>query len=348
VPSKVPAYEELATESSIPLAPAPVISVDDIVHRYDGRTALNGVSFQVRQAELFGLLGPNGSGKTTLFRILSTLMVPTAGRAIIMGYDTAKDPARVRLQIGVVFQAQSLDPKLTAYENLWHQGHLYGLHGAALKPRIKEILTRVGLADRATEYVETFSGGMQRRIELAKGLLHQPSVLLLDEPTTGLDPGARRDLWQYLQILRDEERVSVIVTTHLMEEAERCDRLAILNEGKLVALGTPTDLKREIGGDVIWVEATRNARELAQRISKRFNVNAAAIGDGDSDSKLRIEIENGHRFIAELAEAFPGEIQTVTISKPTLEDVFIHRTGHRFWTEAGAENEDTESRRRKR
>jgi ABC-2 type transport system ATP-binding protein len=348
VPSKVPAYEELATESSIPLAPAPVISVDDIVHRYDGRTALNGVSFQVRQAELFGLLGPNGSGKTTLFRILSTLMVPTAGRAIIMGYDTAKDPARVRLQIGVVFQAQSLDPKLTAYENLWHQGHLYGLHGAALKPRIKEILTRVGLADRAKEYVETFSGGMQRRIELAKGLLHHPSVLLLDEPTTGLDPGARRDLWQYLQILRDEERVSVIVTTHLMEEAERCDRLAILNEGKLVALGTPTDLKREIGGDVIWVEATRNARELAQRISKRFNVNAAAIGDGDSDSKLRIEIENGHRFIAELAEAFPGEIQTVTISKPTLEDVFIHRTGHRFWTEAGAENEDTESRRRKR
>jgi ABC-2 type transport system ATP-binding protein len=347
VPSKVPAYEELATESSISLAP-PVISVEDIVHRYDGRAALNGVSFQVRQAELFGLLGPNGSGKTTLFRILSTLMVPTAGRAIIMGYDTAKDPARVRRQIGVVFQAQSLDPKLTAYENLWHQGHLYGLHGAALKPRIKEILTRVGLADRAKEYVETFSGGMQRRIELAKGLLHHPSVLLLDEPTTGLDPGARRDLWQYLQILRDEERVSVIVTTHLMEEAEHCDRLAILNEGKLVALGTPTDLKREIGGDVIWVEATRNARELAQRISKRFNVNAAAIGDGDSDSKLRIEIENGHRFIAELAEAFPGEIQTVTISKPTLEDVFIHRTGHRFWTEAGAENEDTESRRRKR
>jgi ABC-2 type transport system ATP-binding protein len=348
VPSKVPAYEELATESSIPLAPPPVVSVEDIVHRYEGRTALNGVSFQVRHAELFGLLGPNGSGKTTLFRILSTLMVPTAGRAIIMGYDAAKDPAHVRRQIGVVFQAQSVDPKLTAYENLWHQGHLYGLHGASLKPRIKEILMRVGLADRAKEYVETFSGGMQRRIELAKGLLHHPSVLLLDEPTTGLDPGARRDLWQYLQILRDEERVSVMVTTHLMEEAERCDRLAILNQGKLVALGTPSDLKREIGGDVIWLEATRNASELAQRISKRFNVNAVAIGDGDSNSKLRIEIENGHRFIAELAESFPGEIQTVTISKPTLEDVFIHRTGHRFWTEAAPENEETKSRRSKR
>ena len=327
---------------------APVISVQNLVHRYENRTALNGVSFNVRPAELFGLLGPNGSGKTTLFRILSTLMIPIGGRAIVMGCDAAQDSASLRRQIGVVFQAQSVDPKLTAYENLWHQGHLYGLRGSGLKQRVSEILARVGLADRAKERVETFSGGMQRRIELAKGLLHHPSVLLLDEPTTGLDPGARRDLWQYLQILRDEERVSVMVTTHLMEEAERCDRLAILNQGKLVALGTPSDLKREIGGDVIWLEATRNASELAQRISKRFNVNAVAIGDGDSNSKLRIEIENGHRFIAELAESFPGEIQTVTISKPTLEDVFIHRTGHRFWTEAAPENEETKSRRSKR
>jgi len=340
VPSNVPTYEEQASPPAVAAAANAVISVEDIIHRYENRTALDGVSFQVRPAELFGLLGPNGSGKTTLFRILSTLMVPTAGRAIIMGYDAARDPANLRRQIGVVFQAQSLDPKLTAYENLWHQGHLYGLHGAALKSRIREILVRVGLNDRAKEYVETFSGGMQRRIELAKGLLHHPSVLLLDEPTTGLDPGARRDLWQYLQILRDEERVTVIVTTHLMEEAERCDRLAILNEGKLVALGTPADLKHEIGGDVIWVEATRDARDLAQRISQRFNVEAAAISSNDGDTKIRIEKENGHRFIAELAEAFPGEIQAISVSKPTLEDVFIHRTGHRFWTDAGAKVAD--------
>src|SRR5437868_6919990 len=206
-------------------------------------------------------------------------MVPTAGRAIIMGYDAARDPASLRRQIGVVFQAQSVDPKLTAYENLWHQGHLYGLRGSALKARVHEILSRVGLADRAKERVETFSGGMQRRIELAKGLLHHPAVLLLDEPTTGLDPGARRDLWQYLQILRDEEHVSVLVTTHLMEEAERCDRLAILNQGKLVALGTRTELKHEIGGDVIWLEATRNPRELANKISSRFAVDASVIGE---------------------------------------------------------------------
>jgi len=238
---------------------SPVISVQNLVHKYESRTALNGVSFDVRPAELFGLLGPNGSGKTTLFRILSTLMIPTAGRAIVMGSDAAQDPASVRRQIGVVFQAQSVDPKLTAYENLWHQGHLYGLRGSALKGRVQEILSRVGLADRAKEQVGTFSGGMQRRIELGKGLLHHPGVLLLDEPTTGLDPGARLDLWQYLQILRDEEKVSVLVTTHLMEEAGRCDRLAIMNEGNLVALGTPAELKSEIGGDVILLDAAHDA-----------------------------------------------------------------------------------------
>ncbi len=310
----------------------PVISVQDVVHRYDGRTALNGVSFEVHPAELFGLLGPNGSGKTTLFRILSTLMIPGGGRAVIMGHDAAKEPNHLRRQIGVVFQAQSIDVKLTAAENLWHQGHLYGLHGAALKSRIQEMLGRVGLADRAHEKAETFSGGMQRRLELAKGLLHHPSVLLLDEPTTGLDPGARRDLWQYLQVLRDQERVTVIVTTHLMEEAEHCDRLAILNEGKLVALGTPADLKHEIGGDVILLD-TQDAESLAQRIRARFNVDAQVL-----EGQVRLEREHGHRFITDVVEAFPGEIQAISVSKPTLEDVFIHRTGHRFWTEGGEEH----------
>ena len=307
-----------------------IISVRDLVHRYQDRTALNGISFDVRPAELFGLLGPNGSGKTTLFRILSTLMVPSAGAAQIAGLDVVREPAVLRRHIGVVFQAQSIDPKLTAYENLWHQGHLYGLRGPALKQRIEEILTRVGLLDRARDRVETFSGGMQRRIELAKGLLHHPQVLLLDEPTTGLDPGARRDLWQYLQILRDQEHVSVIVTTHLMEEAERCDRLAILNEGKLVAIGTPAELTREIGGDVVLLEA-RDPEKLAERIRSMFQVDAIAMG-----THVRLEIENGHRFVPDVVEAFPGEIQALSVSKPTLEDVFIHRTGHKFWNEEPA------------
>jgi ABC-2 type transport system ATP-binding protein len=329
--SKVSAIADAAPEVTLPSA-EPVISVDDLVHRYGDRTALNGISFDVRPAELFGLLGPNGSGKTTLFRILSTLMLPTAGRATIMGCDAAQEPARVRRQIGVVFQAQSVDLKLTAYENLWHQGHLYGLRGAALQQRIQGILSRVGLADRARELVETFSGGMQRRIELAKGLLHRPGVLLLDEPTTGLDPGARRDLWQYLATLRDEEQVSVLVTTHLMEEAERCDRLAILNEGNLVALGTPTELKGEIGGDVILLDAAHDAELLAERIRSRFHVETTVL-----ENQVRIEREGAHRFVTDVVEAFPGEIEALSVSKPALEDVFIRRTGHKFWSEKAEE-----------
>ena len=321
------AYAVAGSDPEIAVATSSAISVQDLVHRYGERTALNGVSFEVRPAELFGLLGPNGSGKTTLFRILSTLMIPVAGRALILGFDAARDPNNLRRHIGVVFQAQSIDIKLTAAENLRHQGHLYGLRGARLKSRIQEMLTRVGLADRAREKAETFSGGMQRRLELAKGLLHHPSVLLLDEPTTGLDPGARRDLWQYLQILRNEEKVTVIVTTHLMEEAEHCDRLAILNEGKLVALGTPAELKHEIGGDVILLD-TRDAEALAEKIRARFEVDAHVL-----DGQVRLERENGHRFITDVVETFPGEIEAISVSKPTLEDVFIHRTGHKFWTE---------------
>jgi ABC-2 type transport system ATP-binding protein len=340
--SKVAVLAEAGPEVEQASAAA-VISVQNLVHRYENRTALNGVSFDVRPAELFGLLGPNGSGKTTLFRILSTLMIPTGGRAVVMGCDAATDAASLRRQIGVVFQAPSVDAKLTAYENLWHQGHLYGLHGPALKKRVGEILGRVGLADRAKERVETFSGGMQRRIELAKGLLHHPGVLLLDEPTTGLDPGARRDLWQYLQMLRDEEHVSVLVTTHLMEEAERCDRLAIMNEGNLVALGTPVELKSEIGGDVILLDAARDAGLLAEHIRARFRLDATVLG-----TQVRIEREGGHRFVPDVVEAFPGEIQAISVSKPALEDVFIHRTGHKFWSEEREINSVDETKKKKR
>jgi len=312
---------------------APVIQLQDLRHQYGDRVALAGVSLDVQPAEIFGLLGPNGSGKTTTFRILSTLMLPSGGRALIMGHDIAREPALVRRNIGVVFQAQSIDIKLSAEENLTLVGHIYGLRGAGLKKRVGEMLNRVGLADRAKEKAETFSGGMQRRLELAKGLLHHPSVLLLDEPTTGLDPGARRDLWQYLQMLRDEERVTVLITTHLMEEAERCDRLAIYANGSVVALGTPAELKSEIGGDVILLESGE-PDSLAQRIEQRFGLRPTVM-----DGRVRLEIENGHHFVTDVVEAFPGEIQGVSVHKPSLEDVFIRRTGHRFWTEESAEQE---------
>jgi len=321
------AITSTSSQTAEPSTTRDAIEIRNLSHSYGERKALDQVSFSVRPAEIFGLLGPNGSGKTTLFRILSTLMLPSSGEAAIAGLDLRTNPSLVRRHIGVVFQAASIDVKLTAAENLRHQGHLYGLTGSVLKARVREMLSRVGLAERAAEKVETFSGGMQRRVELAKGIMHHPSVLLLDEPTTGLDPGARIDLWQYLKILRDEEHVSVLITTHLMEEAERCDRLAILHEGKLVALGTPSELKSEIGGDVMVIEASK-PESLALRLQSRFGVEVKIV-----DGKLRLERASGHRFATEIVEAFPGEIQSISVSKPALEDVFIRRTGHRFWSE---------------
>lgn len=309
------------------VATSAAIELHSLTHNYGPRVALDGLSFAVGTAEIFGLLGPNGSGKTTLFRILSTLMLPSTGHAHLMGADVASSPMEARWLIGVVFQASSVDKKLSAAENLRHQGHLYGLRGTPLEGRIAEMLARVGLADRADERVESFSGGLARRVEIAKGLMHRPKVLLLDEPTTGLDPGARRDLWQYLRTLQQEENVTVLITTHLMEEAERCDRLAILNQGRLVALGTPADLKSEIGGEVVTLDA-REPQALAEKIAARFSIAPQVI-----DGKLRLEITNGHRFVAEVFEVFPGEIEAISVNKPTLEDVFIHRTGHRFWSE---------------
>ena len=321
------------------------IRLDGVSHDYGTRLALDALSFSVGRAEIFGLLGPNGSGKTTLFRILSTLMVPTSGHAAIQGFDVAREPNRVRQQTGIVFQARSLDIKLTVAENLKHQGHLYGLKGALLKTRIADVLARVGLLDRAKDAVETLSGGQQRRVELAKGLIHSPQVLLLDEPSTGLDPGARRDLWLYLENLRDQEDVTVLVTTHLMEEAEHCDRLAILSEGRLVALGSPAELKSQIGGDVVTFETAgeEQAQRLAALIANRFVVAPAALG-----SAVRVEREQGHRFVTEVVEAFPGMVDGVSVAKPSLEDVFIDRTGHRFWNEGEADGEPEKKPKRGR
>ena len=318
------------------ISPLP-IELSALSHSYGARRALDALTFSVQPREIFGLLGPNGSGKTTLFRILSTLMVPSGGHARIAGYDVAKHAREVRARIGIVFQARSIDLKLTVEENLMHQGHLYGLTGKTLRRRIDEVLGRVLLRDRAKDFVETLSGGMQRRVELAKGLIHSPGVLLLDEPSTGLDPGARRDLWQYLRTLRDEDGVSVLVTTHLMEEAEHCDRLAILSAGKLVALGAPAELKESIGGDVVTLDtrSPAEAESLAKRMVAQFGM-APAI-PAILGASIRLEHAEGHRFVTAMVEAFPGEIDGIRVQKPSLEDVFIQRTGHRFWQERGAE-----------
>jgi len=291
------------------------VEVEGLVRRFGERVALDGVTFAVAKGEVFGLLGPNGGGKTTLFRILSTALEATSGSARVAGIDV-RDPA-VRRRIGVVFQAPALDKKLTVSENLLHHGHLYGLGGRGLRERIGEMLGMFGLTDRERDRVETLSGGLQRRVEIAKGLLHRPEVLLLDEPSTGLDPGARRDLWEQLRGLSG---VTVLLTTHLLEEAEKCGRLGILHKGKLVALGEPHALRSEIGGDVVTVRSADPAG-LAEAIRAKFGVEPRVV-----DGTVRLSRERGHELVGPIAEAFGGRVESVTVAKPSLEDVFHART----------------------
>ncbi|HEX7900168.1 MAG TPA: ABC transporter ATP-binding protein [Planctomycetota bacterium] len=291
------------------------VVVDALTRRYGERVALDGVSFEAASGETFGLLGPNGSGKSTLFKILSTSLAPGSGTARIGDVDI-RNPA-VRRHLGVVFQSPALDKKLTVAENLLCHGHLYGLRGAELRGRIDDLLKTFGIADRAGERVEKLSGGLARRVELAKALLHRPGVLLLDEPSTGLDPGARRDLWDLLRGLRD---VTVLLTTHLLEEAERCARVGILHQGKLVALGTPDVLRGEIGGEVVTLRS-RDPVRLAENVKARFGLDAER-GDGT----LRLSREKGAAFAAEVVAAFPELVEAVSVAKPSLEDVFHART----------------------
>ena len=245
----------ITTESRKPKVPESQIEVENLSHGYQQRQALDNISFDVSCGEIFGLLGPNGSGKTTLFRILSTLMPVTAGTVRILGHDLATEVKAIRNLLGVVFQHPGLDAKLTVVENLRHHGHLYGFAGKTLRHRISELLERFGVSDRATERVEVLSGGLQRRVEIAKVLLHSPRVLLLDEPTSGLDVAARRQLNSYLGMLARTENILVLMTTHLLDDAEACNRVGILDEGKLVALGEPNELKTKVGGDVIIIES---------------------------------------------------------------------------------------------
>lgn len=303
------------------------VQVSQLVHHYGQRQALDHLDLEVERGELFAILGPNGGGKTTLFRLLSTLIPIQQGSIRILGRDALRQPAEVRSLLGVVFQAPSLDRKLTVRENLHYQGPLYGLGGRELHARAGEMLERLGLTDRQHDLVETLSGGLRRRVELAKGLLHRPPLLLLDEPSTGLDPGARSDLWNYLRQIRDEDGVTVVLTTHLLEEAEKVDRLAIINRGQLVALDTPDNLRATVGGDSITIDSPEPAR-LATEVESRFGFPATVI-----EGKVRLEQPDGHRLVAQLIESFPGRVQSITLGKPTLEDVFIDRTGHRFWNE---------------
>ncbi len=304
---------------------APAISVQDVRFAYGERQALNGLTFAVNDGEIFGLLGPNGGGKSTLFRILSTLLPLQQGTAHVGGLDLKTQQALVRQILGVTFQSPSLDRKLTVQENLKHQGHLYGLSGTDLQSRIDQGLERLGVADRRRELVSKLSGGLQRRVEIAKSLLHRPKLLLLDEPSTGLDPGARIELWKYLRELRQEMSLTIVVTTHLLDEAEDCDRLGVLHEGQMVALDTPDALRSSVGGDCLTIRS-RDPERLANEISVKFGVTVHRVGD-----QLRIERAAGHDLLRDIVAQFGIAITSVTLGKPTLEDVFVQRTGKQFW-----------------
>lgn len=300
------------------------VEVAGVSFNYGDTAALNGLSFNIERGEIFGLLGPNGGGKTTLFKLLSTLMPLQAGTIRIFGDDLRASTIALRRRFGVVFQHPSVDGKLTVAENLTHHGHLYGMRGPRLADRRAAMLARLGLEPRTNDLVETLSGGLQRRVELAKALLHEPELLILDEPSTGVDPAARREFTNYLAQLREQDGVTIVLTTHYLEEAERCDRLGVLHQGRLAALDTPAKLKAQVGGDVVVINA-REPEALHQKIATQMHVRATLV-----DGMIRVERPRGHEFVRDVVEAFGGEIEAVTFGKPTLEDVFVHLTGERF------------------
>ncbi len=299
------------------------VELEGVEFAYRGRPALRGVSFSVESGAMAALLGPNGGGKTTLFRILCTLLVPLRGTVRVLGADVREQPFRIRREVGVVFQTATVDPELTVEENLRHQGHIYGLRGPLLRKRISELLERFGLMDRADQRVKRLSGGLQRRVDLARALLHRPRILLLDEPTVGLDPKAGREFWTLLAEL-NQEGVTVLLTTHSLEEAERCRFLVILAEGRVVAEGSPAELKSRLGEEVVVIRSGE-LEALAREVAVLLGVQPQMV-----DGQLRIQHSAGHHLVADLVHRFGSRIESITVSRPSLEDVFIRETGQAF------------------
>jgi ABC-2 type transport system ATP-binding protein len=301
------------------------IHVDTLNKKFGELVAVDNISFDIEQGEIFGLLGPNGAGKTTTLAMLSTMLEPTSGTAEIMGIDIKKDQDGVRKAIGIVFQDQSLDEELTAWENMDFHGRLYRLKKEIREQRIDELLELVELSDRKNDIVKTFSGGMRRRLEIARGLLHHPQVLFLDEPTLGLDPQTRNHLWKYIEILAKEKNITIILTTHYMEEADRlCNRIAIIDHGKIIALDTPPRLKDSIGGDVVSVQSPDSgkiAKTLAAPWISRIEIH---------NEEVRITLVNAEKHISTIVTLLNEEmipITSISVHKPTLEDVFLSFTG---------------------
>jgi ABC-2 type transport system ATP-binding protein len=304
------------------------ITVTAITKKFGGITAVDDVSFEVGEGEFFGFLGPNGAGKTTLIRMLTTLLRPTAGRASVSGFDVVKDSADVRRHIGVVPQAMTSDLDLTGYENMDLYGRFYGIHAAERKERIAYLLDKVGLTARAKDLVATYSGGMRRRLEIARVLVHRPKLLFLDEPTIGLDPQSRRVVWDFLEKLTEGDSMTMFLTTHYMEEAEAlCGRVAIIDSGKIIALGSPDELKSRIpGNDIISLTLGKLSEDMAAMMGKLTFVHKVK----PEDNSVRVYVDNGAKNLPVLIDevrAAGGSVLSATIHEQSLEDVFIHYTG---------------------
>jgi len=298
-----------------------IIEVENLTKKYGDLVAVNNVSFTVKPGEIFGFLGPNGAGKTTTINILCTLTKPTSGRASIAGLDVVHRQSQVRQMIGLVFQDPSLDERLSALQNLRFHALVYSVPASVREQRIEQFLKMMELWDKRHNKVQTFSGGMKRRLELARGLLHHPRVLFLDEPTLGLDPQTRNRMWEYILELRRQEATTIFLTTHYMDEAENADRIAVIDYGKLIAMDTPAKLKRMVGKDIVSLKTDDNDKAMAE-ISRRYQIEARRDGDG-----LCFEVANGEEFLPVLLREFSTLIVSVSMRRPSLDDVFLKLTG---------------------
>jgi ABC-2 type transport system ATP-binding protein len=303
------------------------VETHSLVRKFGELTAVKDVTFDVPQGEIFGFLGPNGAGKTTTINILCTLLKPTSGRATVNGFDVTRQRNQVRQSIGLVFQDPSLDEYLTAKENL--KFHAFAYNVPDTERRIEDVLKLVELWERRRSQVRTFSGGMKRRLEIARGLLHRPKVLFLDEPTLGLDPQTRESIWQHLLEMQKEEEVTIFLTTHYMDEAEHCDRIAIIDYGSIVALDTPEVLKAQVGGDIVTLEV-RDAEAASRELAERYNLSPRV-----DSGVIQFEVEQGSRFIPDFVRGFAQDIRAISLRSPTLDDVFLKLTGRAIREEAG-------------
>lgn len=315
----------------MPISKDQALVVDGVTHHYGDRVALDGLALEIPQGQVFAILGPNGSGKSTLFRLVTTLARLQSGTIRVCGFSVSQEAAKVRARLGVVFQSPSLDPKLTSEENIRCQGALYGLGGKELSGRVAEVARQLGVEDRLSTPTEELSGGLKRRVELAKSILHRPSVLLMDEPSTGLDPAARLDLWHAIQELQQAHGVTVILTTHLLEEAEKADQIAIIDSGKTVACGKPSELRASLGGQLLSI-ATAETEQVLGWLGKR------QIEYQIVEGQIRVLAGKVADLVPELSREFGGRIQSITLGQPSLEDVFVAKTGHTFWNMASGED----------